>query len=178
MATDAQIQANRKNASKSTGPKTAKGKSKTRGNALKHGERAKTLQVMPVLPNEDPKLLEKRIQSWLDDWQPRDGMEDGLVRWGAELTWLLERGERYEVAHLVERAEKKARKAGPAGAAERIQVVNELGRRLFYNCRPETSVLRAGASLARRAGRVRRRGSRRPSWAASGCVTAGPSSAP
>ena len=115
MATDAQIQANRKNAPKSTGPKTAKGKSKTRVNALKHGERAKTLSVMPVLPNEDPKLLEERIQSWLDDWQPRDGMEDGLVRRGAKLTWLLERGERYEVAHLVERAAKKASKGRSGG---------------------------------------------------------------
>ena len=63
-------------------------------NALKHGERAKTLNVMPVLPDEDPRLLEERIQSWIDDWQPKDATEDGLVRRGAKLTWLLERGER------------------------------------------------------------------------------------
>jgi len=53
MATDAQIDANRRNAAKSTGPKTEEGKAKIRLNALKHGGRAKTTDVMPVLPHEE-----------------------------------------------------------------------------------------------------------------------------
>src|SRR5256885_16033959 len=61
MATDAQIRANRKNASKSTGPKTEQGKAKARCNALKHGERARVVGAMPVLPHEDPRELERRI---------------------------------------------------------------------------------------------------------------------
>src|SRR4051794_5423883 len=40
MATAAQIEANRRNAQKSCGPKTDAGKAKTRLNALKHGGRA------------------------------------------------------------------------------------------------------------------------------------------
>ena len=90
MATDAQIQANRKNAARSTGPKTEKGKAKARQNALKHGGRAKTLDIMPVLPQEDPKVLEERIQTWLDEWQPRNAIESGLVRRGEKLSWLVD----------------------------------------------------------------------------------------
>ena len=37
MATQAQIDANRANAQKSTGPKTPEGKAKSRRNGLKHG---------------------------------------------------------------------------------------------------------------------------------------------
>ena len=39
MATQKQIEANRKNAGKSTGPRTAEGKQKSRMNSLKHGLR-------------------------------------------------------------------------------------------------------------------------------------------
>ncbi len=51
MATAAQIEANRLNAQKSTGPKTVGGKTRARFNALKHGMTART--IMPVLPQED-----------------------------------------------------------------------------------------------------------------------------
>lgn len=43
MATPAQIAANRRNALKSTGPRTAAGKARSRMNALKHGLRAATI---------------------------------------------------------------------------------------------------------------------------------------
>ena len=58
MATAAQIEANRRNAQKSTGPKTDEGKARVRRNAFKHGMTART--IMPVLPQEDPKELEDR----------------------------------------------------------------------------------------------------------------------
>ena len=60
MATAAQLDANKRDAKRSTGPKTEAGKVKARLNALKHGERAKT--VAPVLPQEDPAELEARIR--------------------------------------------------------------------------------------------------------------------
>ena len=48
MATSpARRAANRKNATKSTGPRTADGKLKSRGNALKHGLRSETLDMTP-----------------------------------------------------------------------------------------------------------------------------------
>jgi hypothetical protein len=40
MASPAQIAANRRNATRSTGPRSATGKARSRGNALKHGLRA------------------------------------------------------------------------------------------------------------------------------------------
>lgn len=49
MSTDAQVRANRTNAQRSTGPRTAAGKAASRLNALKHGVLAKHV----VLPNED-----------------------------------------------------------------------------------------------------------------------------
>jgi len=137
MATDAQVKANKKNAARSTGPKTEKGKAKARGNALKHGGRAKVIDVMPVLPHEDPKLLEERIQTWLDDWRPRNDMESRLVRRGAKLSWLVERGERIEAAHLGHRVRKAMRKGGSAVSARRMKVVCDLGRKLFYDARPK-----------------------------------------
>ena len=68
MATAAQIEANRRNAQMSTGPKTAAGKAKASLNALKHGERAKA--AAPVLPQEDPAELDAKIRRWVEDLQP------------------------------------------------------------------------------------------------------------
>ena len=85
MATDAQRDANRRNATRSTGPKTDKGKAKARLNALKHGRRAKATDVMPVLPHEDSRELDERIQTWIDDWQPTNTLERELVRRAARL---------------------------------------------------------------------------------------------
>src|SRR5208282_683535 len=56
MATAAQIEANRLNAQRSTGPKTDEGKARAKLNAITHGMTART--IMPVLPQEDPKELE------------------------------------------------------------------------------------------------------------------------
>ncbi|MGA2133487.1 MAG: hypothetical protein ABSH50_14430 [Bryobacteraceae bacterium] len=53
MPTEKQIAANRRNSQASTGPRTARGKSFSRLNSLRHGLRAKTVP----LPAEDPRLL-------------------------------------------------------------------------------------------------------------------------
>jgi hypothetical protein len=130
MATQAQIQANRRNAQKSTGPKTEAGKARARCNALKHGERASILT--PVMPQEDPKELAGRIQQWIDDWQPRNAIEEELVSRGARLSFLLQRLERAETAHLARRA--RSATAALAGAsARRIEYVAELARKLLYH---------------------------------------------
>ena len=50
MATQAQVAANRLNARKSTGPRTAEGKTKAAQNAVKHGFRA----ARDVIVGEDP----------------------------------------------------------------------------------------------------------------------------
>ena len=66
MASEKQIEANRRNSRKSSGPKTAKGKARVRLNAIKHGLTAATV----VLPGEDPAVLEARVEAWKDDLRP------------------------------------------------------------------------------------------------------------
>jgi len=120
MATAAQIEANRLNAQKSTGPKTDEGKDRVRRNAFKHGMTART--IMPVLTQEDPRQLEERTQEWVSDVQPQNAIERDLVHQAARLSLAIERGERIETQML--------------GARRRTQV-RELGRRLLYIAGPE-----------------------------------------
>jgi hypothetical protein len=54
MATLAQITANRANAQRSTGPRSAEGKSASRFNALKHGIDAASV----IIPGEDPAVYD------------------------------------------------------------------------------------------------------------------------
>ena len=135
MATEAQILANRRNAAKSTGPKTENGKAKSRQNALKHGGRARTSPLSLALPHEDPAEMAERIESWLDDWAPRNAQEDNLVRQAAHLSWKVERGEEVEAAYLARRVRMAQRKPSPS--SRRMERVSELSCKLFYDCQPE-----------------------------------------
>jgi len=74
MATPRQIEANRRNALKGTGPRTAEGKGRSRFNALKHGMTAET----PVLPGEDEGAYQKRIDAWKADFPARGWIDDYL----------------------------------------------------------------------------------------------------
>jgi hypothetical protein len=101
MATQAQIEANRRNARKSTGPKSQPGKDKTRFNGLKHGLRAEHV----VLPGEDPAQFEAERQGWIDDWRPRSHTRAVLVERAAAASWRLRRSVRAEADRLRELAE-------------------------------------------------------------------------
>ena len=90
MATAAQIEANRRNAQRSTGPKTDEGKDRVRRNAFKHGMTART--IMPVLPQEDPKELEDQIQQAITAMKPRNPLELDLVCRAVRLAGELDRG--------------------------------------------------------------------------------------
>ena len=66
MATLKQIEANRANALKSTGPKTAEGKAAVRLNSLQHGLRAQTL----IIPGENREQF-NQLHTALDaEWRP------------------------------------------------------------------------------------------------------------
>ena len=65
MSTEKQIAANRRNAARSTGPRTQSGKARSRFNALKHGCRAK----LPILPGEDPAVYQDRLDAWGAIWR-------------------------------------------------------------------------------------------------------------
>ena len=75
MATQSQIDANRINAQKSTGPRTPEGKAKSRRNGLLHGLTAKTC----MLDGEDPAALTDLVDRIGEKYDPQDTEEDFLV---------------------------------------------------------------------------------------------------
>jgi hypothetical protein len=88
MATQRQIEANRRNALKSTGPRTATGKAVSRFNALDHGLRAKTL----VLPNESAEEFTQLCHSLEEAAGAQNEIESRLLQHAAEAEWRLTRG--------------------------------------------------------------------------------------
>ena len=75
MATVAQIEANRLNALRSTGPRSDAGKAVSRFNALKFGVDARSL----VIPGEDPAELEALTLDYRETFHPVGPLEDFLV---------------------------------------------------------------------------------------------------
>ena len=63
MASDKQIAANRRNAMRSTGPRTRSGKARSRANSLRHGLLSKAL-VDPALVNETDQLARRIAQEY------------------------------------------------------------------------------------------------------------------
>jgi len=90
MATQAQIQANRLNAEKSTGPRTADGKRKASQNALKHGLLAQTM----VIAGEDVGEFEFYRDELLGELSPAGAVESVLAERVVNLSWRLRRAER------------------------------------------------------------------------------------
>jgi len=89
MATVKQIEANRLNAQKSTGPKTPEGKAVTKLNALRHGLRARTV----VLPAEKPEDFHQLCNDLEAEWQPQSRTEQFYVEQMAVSQWKLTRVE-------------------------------------------------------------------------------------
>ena len=130
MATAAQIEANRRNAQKSSGPKTEKGKARVRCNALKHGMTAVT--TMPGLTHEDPDQLREKTLRLISDLQPSNEAELDQVRQAARLTLAIERADRFEMAHMNQRIRAAARERVQAVNPRLLEEIQELGRRLLY----------------------------------------------
>jgi len=103
------LTANRRNALKSTGPRTPEGKTKASMNALKHGLRASSLAV-PYL--EDPEDWEVHRSLVVRDLNPVGYLETILSERIAALLWRLGRVVRYESA-AVSNAVKDAEAYGP-----------------------------------------------------------------
>jgi len=113
MTSDKQIQANRQNALKSTGPKTPKGKVAVRQNAMKHGLLSKEV----LLPGEDAVALRELSERLRDELQPVGEMENLLVDRIIGAAWRLMRLGRVEDGIFAfgfygEQAERARREAG------------------------------------------------------------------
>ncbi len=92
MATRRQIEANRQNAQKSTGPRTRTGKAAAKLNSLKHG----LLAEQPVLPDEDGAAFEALRRELTEQFDPVGIIETQLVERIAGLIWRLRRLGRIE----------------------------------------------------------------------------------
>src|SRR5262249_6497128 len=83
---------NRRNALKSTGPKTEEGKAQSRMNALGHGLTA----GQAVLPHENEDDYEKLREGMLESYAPQDSAEAALVEELVNAYWRLLRLHRVE----------------------------------------------------------------------------------
>jgi len=92
MATIKQIEANRRNALQSTGPKTTEGKAAVRLNALRHGLRARTV----VLTGENQEEFEQLCDDLQDEWRHKSRTEQFYVEQMAVSQWKLNRMETAE----------------------------------------------------------------------------------
>src|SRR5579864_5140924 len=93
MATLKQFEANRRNAQKSTGPKTPEGKAACSMNALRHGLRARSV----LLPGEDPSEFHQLCNDLEAEWRPQSRTEQFYVEQMAVSQWKLVRMEVVEV---------------------------------------------------------------------------------
>ncbi|MCX5644073.1 MAG: hypothetical protein NTZ17_05230 [Phycisphaerae bacterium] len=94
MTSAAQVLANRSNAQKSTGPRTAQGKAVVSQNAVKHGLLAQEV----VIKGEDPGEFEFYRDQMLGELAPVGQMEAMLAARVVSLSWRLQRAEQLQGA--------------------------------------------------------------------------------
>jgi hypothetical protein len=92
MSTQKQIKANRQNAKKSTGPKTAEGKAAVSKNAVKHG----LFAAEAVVTSEDPAEYEAYRDEFFAEMQPAGAIETMLAERFVSLAWRLLRAQRMQ----------------------------------------------------------------------------------
>jgi hypothetical protein len=95
-----QIEANRRNATKSTGPVTNPGKQRSRCNAVRHGLTAETV-IQSLEDAEDYKVFELSVTA---DFDARTAVERELVLRLAGLLWRLRRATAIETGLLQTRS--------------------------------------------------------------------------
>ena len=128
MTTKRQVEANRRNAQRSTGPKTEKGKAVAKFNALRHGLTAKEV----VIPGEDEEALMDLQDRLVRELDPEGVLESQLVDriavglWRLRRVWSVEAGifalERYRIEY--ERAAEDITKFQPP----MLSGLNDLGK--------------------------------------------------
>ena len=132
MATLKQFEANRRNAQKSTGPKTPEGKAAVSMNALRHGLRARTV----VLPGENREEFTQLCDDLEVEWHPQSRTEQFYVEQMAVSQWKLIRMEVSEV-NLFKDAD---------NAKDQLSLLDRLWQ---GECRLERSYARAQRELER-----------------------------
>ena len=94
MISQKQLDANRRNAQLSTGPRTPEGRAAVRSNALRHGLTAKTA----VLDSENPDHFQEMLDAFEAEYQPAGPTEELLVQQIVMSAWRLQRLRAVETA--------------------------------------------------------------------------------
>ncbi len=119
-----QAEANRRNSKKSTGPRTAAGKGRSKFNAVTHGLTALSV----LLPGEDPGQLAARQQQLIDSLQPRHAAELTAIERMAAAIWRSDRSTRAAGNRLMFRLRHEPLEQAKIEQDEAI----ELGGRLMW----------------------------------------------
>ncbi len=100
MATQSQIDANRRNAQKSTGPNTPEGRAAVRHNALKHG-----LTAQLLLPSKEEQIeLDRLCEAFETEFQPVGPTEESLLENLVAAKWRLGFARKAETGFFMKRA--------------------------------------------------------------------------
>src|SRR4051812_30858292 len=99
MTSQKKIDANRRNAQKSTGPRTEEGKNRSRRNSLTHG-----LSGRVVLPEDQARAVEARTAEYDAELKPEGAFERWLLGIIAVETIRLDRCRLHEIALRAEQA--------------------------------------------------------------------------
>lgn len=130
-----QIEANRRNASKSTGPKTDEGKEASRANATTHGLTASTATIYLPIRHENPQDFQDLRASLINDIQPANTREMLCIEMMAAAYKRIQRSEAMETAFLDGGMEAMQHRAGlplePAGDADRLGCAIVMGKKEF-----------------------------------------------
>jgi hypothetical protein len=170
MATKAQVQANRANAQKSTGPRTDEGKAAVAQNAVKHGLSGRR----DVIQGEDQGEFDRHREGLLNELRPQGAVESLLAERAVSLSWRLKRVERMHnevidvlLAHEATPLARQARSMVPGKAAAddgldlgRAMIRDfangrVLDRLMMYERRTEHSLLKTLTDLHLRRLRIR-----------------------
>jgi hypothetical protein len=140
MTSPRQLEANRGNALKSTGPRTINGKQASRRNALSHGLTAETL----IEPLEDPEAYRAFEAAIVAEYLPQSPVEKELVHRLASLFWRLRRATSIETGLL--RMQSEILQAFRGSRQKKITAAEEHGIASSAVFRPDNPVHSGGAS--------------------------------
>ena len=136
MSSEAQVEANRRNAQKSTGPRTPEGKARVAANAITHG----LLAEKAFINGEDAELFEAHCLSMKESFAPVGAAEEMLADRVAAQAWRLRRAPAVEVSPAAPAVEVSPAQA-QAMAARRERREHAMYR-FFDICVPKLDVLR------------------------------------
>ena len=132
MATPAQMEANRRNAQKSSGPRTEEGKARSSRNHLSHGFTSAAM----VIPGEDPEEYKALLADLLGEYQPATPTEQIYVERMVQNQWLSLRAVRLQTIVLT-------------ATLTEGQSLNELGLLIRYHQASERGFSKAHAELVK-----------------------------